>query len=222
MDNSIFKNRKCNFKSLKKYGFRLKNSIYSYETDIMNSEFHLTVEINKSEEISTKLIDNQTKEEYLLHKNENLTGSFIGEVREEYEQILNDIAENCFSFEAFKTDAAKKIITYIKEKYGDELEFLWDNAPDCAIARRKDNKKWYLIIMTVKKDRLGFKTDKMVEVMNLTAPKEKVPQIIDNKTFFPAYHMNKQSWFTILLENVDDYGQVFDLIDNSYLKVKGR
>ena len=76
--------------------------------------------------------------------------------------------------------------------------------------------------MTVKKDRLGFKTDETVEVMNLTAPKEKVPQIIDNKTFFPAYHMNKQSWFTILLENVDDYGQVFDLIDNSYLKVKGR
>jgi len=222
MDNSIFKNKKCDFKKLKSYGFRLKSGVYLYETDIMNSDFHLTVEADKSGEISTKLVDNQTKEEYLLHKNENLTGSFIGQVREEYEQILNDISEKCFSFEAFKTKTAKEIISYIKQKYSDELEFLWDNTPDCAIARRKDNKKWYLIIMTVKKDRLGFKTDEIVEVMNLTASKDEVPKIIDHKTFFPAYHMNKQSWYSVLLENVKESGEIFALIDKSYLKAKGR
>lgn len=220
MSESIFNNKKCDFEKLKNYGFKLKKDIYLYETSILNGQFSLKIEADKEGIVTSYLFDCQTKEEYRLHKNENLTGAFIGQVREEYEKILNDIAEKCFSPEPFKTKQAKEIINYIKEKYGDEMEFLWADTPDCAIARRKDNKKWYLIIMTVKKDRLGFKTDNKVEVMNLTALPEEVTKIIDNKTFFPAYHMNKKTWFSVLLETVEDIEQIYALIDKSHKKVK--
>ena len=32
------------------------------------------------------------------------------------------------------------IIKYVRESYGDELEFLWKKFPDNAVWRRKDNK----------------------------------------------------------------------------------
>ncbi len=220
MSESIFNNKKCDFKKLKAYGFKLKQDIYIFETQILNGQFTLRIEVDKEGTVNSYLFDRQTKEEYRLHKNENLTGAFIGQVREEYDKILSAIAEKCFSLDSFKTKQAKQIISYIKEKYGDKLEFLWADTPDCAIARRKDNKKWYLVIMTVKKDRLGFKTDEPVEVMNLTAESEEVAKIIDHKIFFPAYHMNKKTWFSILLENINEIEQIFDLIDRSYKKVK--
>ena len=220
MSESIFRNKKCDFNKLKAYGFRQKENLYTYKTPILKGQFNLIIEVNQEGIVHSHLLDCQTGEEYRLHKNENLTGAFIGQVREEYETILNDIAQKCFSLNPFKTRQTKQIISYIKEKYGDELEFLWADTPDCAIARRKDNKKWYLIIMTVKKDRLGFKSDEKVEIMNLTAPPEEVTKIIDRKIFFPAYHMNKKSWYSILLENAEEINQIFDLIDISYKKAK--
>lgn len=220
MSESIFKDKKCDFKALKEYGFKLKKNVYIYKTKLLNGQFILNIEVDKNGYVFSHLFDCQTGEEYRLHKNENLTGAFIGQVREEFETVLNDIAQKCFRFEVFKNRRTKQIIKYIKEKYGDELEFLWADTPDCAIARRKDNQKWYLIIMTVKKDRLGFKSEEKVEVMNLTALPEEVSQIIDNKTFFPAYHMNKKSWYSILLETVEEIEQIYELIDRSYKKVK--
>ena len=220
MTESIFKDKKCNFKALEEYGFKIEKNVYIFETRLLNEQFNLKIEVDENGFVLSHLFDCQTGEEYRLHKNENLTGAFIGQVREEYEAILNDIAQKCFSFEVFKNHQTKQIIKYIKEKYDDELEFLWEDTPDCAIARRKDNQKWYLIIMTVKKDRLGFKSDEKVEVMNLTALPEEVSQIIDNKTFFPAYHMNKKTWYSILLETVEEIEQIYELIDRSYKKVK--
>lgn len=40
-------------------------------------------------------------------------------------------------------------------KLREELEFLWPKSPDNAIFRRPDNKKWYAVLLTVQKEKLG-------------------------------------------------------------------
>ena len=45
--------------------------------------------------------------------------------------------------EIYKNQQSKEVIKYIKEKYDDDLEFLWKKYDNNAIWRNKQNNKWY-------------------------------------------------------------------------------
>ena len=80
---------------------------------------------------------------------------------------------------------------------------------------RKDNKKWYLAILSVNGTKLGLK-DEIVEVLDIRAPKEEVPQLLKLKHIYPAYHMNKKNWITILLDPSCPIEEIYTRIDVSY------
>ena len=116
----------------------------------------------------------------------------------------------------FKNKQSKEIIQYIKEKYKDELEFLWEKFDDCAIWRNKQNNKWYGLIVKISEKKLGIDSDRIVEIIDLRYQKEETQNIIDNKKVFQGYHMNKKSWITIKLDNTMNTKKIKELIDNSY------
>ena len=110
------------------------------------------------------------------------------------------------------------VIKYIKEKYNDEPEFLWEKFAGNAIVRRKDNLKWYAAFLSVSKQKLGFSETSSVEIIDLrTIDADK---IIDNKTVFPGYHMNKKHWITIILDNSVPMDYIKKRIDESYILAK--
>ena len=212
MKHIDLKNRIINYNKLIDYGFIKNNDKYIYETLICSNSFKVLIIIDIT--CTSKVIDNQTNEEYLL-VDINTSGNYVGKVKEEYENIINDFIENCTYLEIFKNKQSKEIIKYIKNKYNDELEFLWKDL-DCAIWRNKKNKKWYGLLMKITKDKLGLKSNEEIEIINVQYPKEYQEQIVDNKTVFKAYHMNKQRWISIILDsNIKTY-EIFNLIDQSY------
>ncbi|MDE6189435.1 MAG: MmcQ/YjbR family DNA-binding protein, partial [Clostridia bacterium] len=111
---------------------------------------------------------------------------------------------------------AKEIIKYIRGKYGDELEFLWEKFDDNAIWRRKDNSKWYALILKVSRRKLGVDSDETVEIIDLRVDPKETQTLIDNKRYYPAYHMNKKSWITICLDGSLDMEEICKRIDVSY------
>ncbi len=212
---SIFKNKKPNSEKLLKYGFNKVGDAFVYQTD-MFKQFLLKIKISGGE-VQTLVIENDTQEPYTLFLTNEAQGSFVGAVRQQYQDILTDIANKCFDKNVFKTQMAKKVIDYVSRKYGDELEFLWEKFDDNAIWRRKDNKKWYGAILTVKKCKLGLSTDEKVEVLDLRAKPENLQRLIDNVHIFSGYHMNKKHWISVLLDECTNEKEVFDLIDESYI-----
>ncbi len=210
--NDIFKNKKVNLKKLADFGF-VDNV---YKTEIMNGEFILSVKINDKGEVLTELVEEDSGEFYTLHLVEYVQGSFVGQVKEEYEKVLSDIAEKCFDNDIFKFEYSKLVIKYAKEKYGDNVEYLWEKFPDNAVCRRKDNKKWYFAILTVGKDKLGFESKEKVEVIDLRAPTEEIEKLVDNKKYFAGYHMNKKHWLTIILDGSVLIDEIYERIDKSY------
>ena len=211
MDN-LFKNKKVNFKKLKDFGF-VNNT---YKTEIMNGEFILTVKINNNSNVSTELVEKESGEIYTLHLVEYVQGAFVGQVKEEYEKVLSDIVDNCFESDVFKYEYSKLVIKYAKEKYQDDVEYLWEKFPDNAVCRRKDNKKWYFAILTVSKDKFGFDSNEKVEVIDLRASTEEIEKLVDNKKYFAGYHMNKKHWFTIILDGSVPINEIYKRIDTSY------
>ncbi|WP_208293491.1 MmcQ/YjbR family DNA-binding protein [Zophobihabitans entericus] len=137
-------------------------------------------------------------------------------VRADYHNVLQKIAEQCFELNIFKSDDAKKIIEYIRNTYHDELEFLWPKFPNNAIFRRKDTSKWYGAILTLSKRKLGIESDEIIEILDLRINPEEVTAVVDHKTFFPGYHMNKKHWYTICLDGSLPIEDIYQRIDISY------
>ena len=212
----FIKNKKINFKKLKEFGFELIDNSYYYHTSLLKNQFKMSVKINIDNSIFTEIIDTETNEPYVLHLLEMKRSGYSEKVYKAYSEILAKIQKECFEDEIFKARYTKQIITYVKNKYGDELEFLWEKSPKNAVVRRKSSKKWYAVILTVSKRKLNLDSDEIIEVINLHNTVEEIKKLIDNKRYFPAYHMNKKYWCTICLDGTVELKEIYKLIDISY------
>lgn len=218
--DKIFKARVPDFDLLQKYGFVKKENSFVYVKDILAGRFNLTIKISLNGEITTKLIDKEVNDEYILHLVEFANGEFVTSIKAEYERVLKDIQSKCFKKQVFRSFQAKNVIDYCYKKYGDCLEFLWEKVDDNAIIRRKDTRKWYAVFMLIAKNKLGLEGEEIIEVLNLKLGKEKVSNLIDNKKYFKAYHMNKNYWITILLDESKSVKEILNLVDISYSLAK--
>lgn len=212
----IFKKRVVAFEKLLQYGFTQNGEEYEYKTYIYDDQMELTVIIDSMGNISAKVVELDTNEPYTLFLVEDAVGSFVCGVREAYEKSLTDIAEKCCSKRVFKSKYADDVIKYVRDKYGDELEFLWEKFDDNAIWRRKDNKKWYGALLTAAKNKIGLDGEEKMEIIDLRINPQEVESIVDSKRYFPAYHMNKKSWITICLEGSCELQEIYKRIDESY------
>ena len=43
-----------------------------------------------------------------------------------------------------------------------------------------------------------------------------INKLVDNKSYFKAYHMNKNNWITILLDDSLNDNDIIKMIDSSY------
>ena len=213
--NNFIKDKKIDFKKLEEFGFELIDNSYYYQTLLLKNQFKMSVKINLDNSIFTEIIDTETNEPYILYLIEKRSG-YSEKIYKEYSDILEKIKKKCFEDEIFKANYTKEVINYIKNKYGDELEFLWEKSPKNAVIRRKSSNKWYAVILTVSKRKLNLDSDEIIEVINLHNRVEEIEKLIDNKKYFPAYHMNKKHWCTICLDGTVELKEIYKLIDISY------
>ena len=84
----------------------------------------------------------------------------------------------------------EEIFEYVQKQYGTIPEYLWSKLPDSAVLRHK-NGKWYAVIMTVEKSKLGLEGNDLVDIMDVKCDPEMTSMIIQTYGFLPGYHMNK-------------------------------
>ncbi|ALQ40416.1 hypothetical protein RN87_07705 [Fusobacterium hwasookii ChDC F174] len=212
----FIKDKKADLKKLEEFGFKLKDNSYYYDIFLLNNQFKMTIKINLDNSIFTEIIDIETNEPYVLHLLEMKRSGYSEKVYKEYSEVLEKIQKECFEDKRFKANYTKEIIDYINNKYGDKLEFLWEKSSKNAVVRRKSTKKWYAAILTISKRKIGLNTDELVEIINLHSSQEEIEKLIDNKKYFPAYHMNKKHWCTICLDGTVEVKEIYKLIDISY------
>lgn len=109
----------------------------------------------------------------------------------------------------------QELFCWAYEKYGTEPEYLWESSPDSAILRNSSG-KWYGAVLNVNMLRLGLNEDRMVFVLNVKCDPMLIGSLLSEKGFFPAYHMNKEKWISILLDDSVDDDQIKFLLDLSY------
>ena len=217
----ILSDRRADPEKLRAYGFRKTDGAYLYEQPLLSGAFTLRVRV-RADGVDACLIDAATDEPYTLFLVEDAQGSFIGEVRAAYCDALSAVAEACFAKTVFQSGYSQSVIEYARNTYGDELEFLWEKSPKNAILRRKDNRKWYAALLTIAKSKLGAFPDEEIEVLDLRAAPEAIPDMVDGKRVFAGYHMNKKHWITLPLDGTLPAEEICAMLDTSYALAKGK
>ena len=116
----------------------------------------------------------------------------------------------------------KELESYIADKYGVEPEYPWQSAPTFAVFRHSNNKKWFAVIMTITKDKLGFDSRENIDVVNLKCDQLLMGSVLKEQGIFPAYHMSKTHWISVALDGSAQEDKVKWLLDLSFdLTAKG-
>lgn len=216
----LFYGRKAIKKALEEYGFKKSDEGYVYTEEILGGQFYIKVTV-KGDGLDAAVFDGDTNERYFLFAVEGAEGAFVGGVRSEYERVLSSVSDRCFSAaEVYRESTAKAVIKYAEKKYRTPLEFLWHD--ENSIMRRKDNRKWYLVFMRVRREKLGLDGEGFIEVTDLRAPAAEIARLTDGVNYLPAYHMNKKNWITIPLDGRVNAEIICALADISYELAKGK
>ena len=239
MDYSyIFRSAKINKDSLKAAGFTTSDdNNYEMGVPVSNGAFKADITLVLSDQtLTVHLFDSATGEKYALFDMPS-HGAFVASLREEVQKIIDDIKAKCFE----TNDLKDNFIAWIKSKFGAEPDYPWpDDAPNSFVFRCP-NKKWFALVMQIKYRQLGLisgqakncsrnffndsqlntgcqqpYTDENVWVVNMKADQNSIPNLVDRKSIFPAWHMNKKHWITILLTAVTDFEKLCELTGKSY------
>ena len=95
-------------------------------------------------------------------------------------------------------------LKYCLSTYGTSPDYPFDEDFETAVLRHTDNRKWYAIVMRVSRRKFGFDSDKVIDVVNLKLPTEMFGSFGAPDGVYPAYHMNKLHWISVLLPDAPE------------------
>ncbi len=214
MDYSyLFCSAKLKISSLTAAGFTLtKNKDYFLRKNILDGSFFAELHLDaEKQKLEVHVFDATTNEQYALFDMPTVNGVFVAKLREAVQNIIESIKSKCFETKNLRD----KYVSYLQSHFSANPDFPWESTPDACVFRCSNN-KWFALIMKIKYRQLGLKSEEEVFVVNLKADENTIPTLIDNKSIFKAYHMNKKHWITILLTAVTDFDTLCELTQNSY------
>ena len=209
----IFKAYQFNSKKAKNYGLVKDRDAWTYSSTILQGDFLMMVTVEDGD-LSFHVYDQETGELYPQVHMESMRGTFVGSVREACLEVLYSIRKACFEVQEFLCPQTKRIMALVQEKYGNQLEYLWEKSPDTAVLRHEDNQKWYAILMRIPWDRLDKGREGLVEAVNLKH--DQVADLLSQNGIYPAFHMNKRYWISLPLDDTLSDERVLELFERSW------
>ena len=198
------------------FGFHADHGVWTYAAPLgdLGVELHVTLTENT---LTLHVYDPDMGENYLPFEMPNDTGAFAAAVREAAEAVVRRLQDEC----TVQADGTARIVAYARAQYGTETEQPWEKYPGFCTLKTPEN-KWYGLVMPVPAKVLGLVGTDTVTVLNVKAAPEKVVALPDGRHYFPAYHMNKKHWLSILIDSDLPDAAWQELLQESYSLAGGK
>ena len=95
-------------------------------------------------------------------------------------------------------------LSFCQEQYGSVADHPFEGDFETAVLRHADTRKWYALVMRLSRRKFGFDSDETIDVVNLKLPLEMFGSFSAPDGVYPAYHMNKLHWISVLLPDASD------------------
>lgn len=111
-----------------------------------------------------------------------------------------------------------RIVERITEELDGEGEQIFED--DELTVFRHEHKKWYALISVLERSKITAGQGE-VEILNVKLPEDRILELLTQEDYYPAWHMNKKHWLTVILDDSLDDDTVMDLIKTSYILTSG-
>ena len=98
----------------------------------------------------------------------------------------------------------QELLEHCLNTYNTSPDYPFEEDFETAVMRHTDNRKWYAIVMNVSRRKFGFESDEVIDVVNLKLPTEMYGSFGAADGVYPAYHMNKLHWISVLLPDAPE------------------
>lgn len=115
----------------------------------------------------------------------------------------------------------QSFLDHCLQAYATAPDYPFDEDMETAVLRHGDNRKWYALVMRISRRKFGQNSDEMIDVVNLKLPVEMFGSFGESDGVFPAYHMNKFHWISVLLPDAREDVVQF-LVNASFEATKSR
>ena len=196
------------------FGFSEADDSLVLKKEIADGQFYAEIRLS-DKSLCADVFETSTNEKYVLFNVASAHGSFVGQIRGEVQNVIEEIRTNCF----ISRDIKEKYLDFLHSCFNVLGDTPWvEQGDNSSTVYRCPNNKWFALLMQIKFKNLGFASEESVWAVNLKA--ENVEAITDKKSIFPAYHMNKKYWITVLLTAVTDFDKLCELTKKSYALVQ--
>ncbi|MBQ9698836.1 MAG: MmcQ/YjbR family DNA-binding protein [Acidaminococcaceae bacterium] len=234
IEEKVFRRKRPDTDKMLQYGFQKAEEGFRYETEFMNGEFRAVLLLDRYGTLTCKVIDVMNVEEYRPLYMENYNGAFVNTVRSAYEEILQKVADSCFTDVLFVSEQANRIAANILREYGISADFPFGQSPGEAYGtfRHTGTGKWFALIMNIKGSALantarkvsGFAGsmgelpdgDARIDVINVKIPPDAREVLYKETGIYPAYHMNHTHWISVTLQDALPDERVMQLVGASF------
>ena len=197
------------------FGFQFEENILVFQKNILNDEFRMEIKLI-STDFEIEVYDLDLDEVYSLFSVDSANGEIVTAIREEVKDVLEKIL-------CLESIIYEDVLRYVKERYNSTTVKPFKTNPDIKALVTAKN-KWYALFLDVEYNKLQKDSlvDSKVKIVNLKHLSSEISTVIDNRNIFPSYHMNKNHWISVVLDNNIDIEYVKELIELSYNLVNNK
>lgn len=181
------------------YGFKKEGDGYVLKKSFCNGDFLAILSVDTRGQITGRVIDTMTQEDYEPLRQEHSHGAYVNMVRSAYEELLNDVAASCCQNVLFASPQANRLAQAILADFQVTPDFPWKDSSryqSYGAFRHSSNRKWFALNIKIRPE----------EADALHA----VPGI------YPAYHMNHRLWISVVLDDTLPDEKIMSLVQTSY------
>ena len=191
------------------FGFQFEDNILVFKRNILNDEFRMEIKLI-STDFEIEIYDLDFNGVYSLFSVDSANGEIVTAIREEVKDVLEKIL-------CLESVIYEDVLHYVKDQYNSTIVKPFKTNPDIK-------GKWYALFLDIEYNKLQKDSlvDSKVKIINLKHLSSEISTIINNRNIFTSYHMNKNHWISVVLDNNIDIEYVKELIELSYNLVNNK
>ena len=107
-------------------------------------------------------------------------------------------------------------LAFCGAELGTEPDYPFDEDFEMAVLSHKGSRKWFAVVMPVRRDKLGYEDMEYVDVVTIKCDPFLIDGLVQTEGYHRGYHMNKSLWLTAELNwNVPNQ-RIKSLLDMSF------
>lgn len=167
-EDAYFKQKILKQDSLEPFGFTTTEQGYEFRKTLIADELEARLLIDLEGKLTGQVVDIDLDEPYDIFRSPQATGTYVGQVREAYGDLLSQVAEFCYDDQLFSSPQDNRLANFIVKEFSDQADPPFEKYPD-YLSFRVDG-KWYALFFPLKGEKLalsGEKASLVYDVVNI-------------------------------------------------------